>query len=429
MIAAADLLDILVRSSLLVGLVWLAAAGVGRAGGSAAMRHTIWLYGVAGLVFVPILSALMPALPLAILPDGMATPGPAPMAPPIEVGATAAAVPVAATPAATIGLGDAMMLLYFAVAAGLLGRLVLGQWLLARLWKRSRPAGDPGWTETLAAACAEMGVGRAVALRIADGPAMPMTWGVLRPLVLLPGEARGWTGERRRIVLLHELAHVARQDSLGQTAATIVCALYWFNPAVWYAVRQMRREQEQACDDLVLAAGAKASVYARSLLDVALAFQTPRIGPAVAMASPSELERRLTAIIRGGSRRRAGFRFLAGCGVTALVATSLVASVVPVPAAPADLPEVPAAPPVPPAASASPSAAVAPAAPTNPVPPLLPVPAPRRLGQPAMPPSSPRTPLPLPDPAPVAAPPAADDPYAGNDYGRAFARYRRDHVV
>ena len=65
MIAAADLLDILVRSSLLVALVWLAAASVGRAGGSAAMRHTIWLCGVAGLLLVPLLSALMPPLPLA----------------------------------------------------------------------------------------------------------------------------------------------------------------------------------------------------------------------------------------------------------------------------------------------------------------------------------------------------------------------------
>src|SRR6185369_5567381 len=126
-------------------------------------------------------------------------------------------------------------------------------------------------------------------------------WGTLRPKILLPAEARTWTDERRRIVLLHELAHVARRDSLGRAAATIVCALYWFHPASWYAARRMRLEQEHACDDLVLSLGAKAHAYARDLLEVA-----------------------------GSPRRRSSARFMAGSGAAALAATLLVATVAPV---------------------------------------------------------------------------------------------------
>ena len=119
--------------------------------------------------------------------------------------------------------------------------------------------------------------GRPVALRLAAEPAMPMTWGTFAPRILLPAEAAGWTDERRRIVLLHELAHVARADSFARSAAAIICALYWLHPAIWYAARRMRLEQEHACDDLVLSLGAKASVYARNLLDVAGTFQPPAI--------------------------------------------------------------------------------------------------------------------------------------------------------
>ena len=100
-----------------------------------------------------------------------------------------------------------------------------------------------------------------------------MTWGTLRPRILLPAEAAGWTDERRRIVLLHELAHIARRDSFSRSVAAIICALYWAHPAIWYAARRMRLEQEHACDDLVLSLGAKASLYARNLLDVAGTFQ------------------------------------------------------------------------------------------------------------------------------------------------------------
>jgi beta-lactamase regulating signal transducer with metallopeptidase domain len=90
----------------------------------------------------------------------------------------------------------------------------------------------------------------------------PLTLGVFQPVVLIPADARDWNLERRRVVILHELAHIRRYDVLTQICAQVVCAMYWYHPLVWIAARRMRFERETACDDLVLTAGVRASTYA-----------------------------------------------------------------------------------------------------------------------------------------------------------------------
>src|SRR5262249_16800013 len=85
--------------------------------------------------------------------------------------------------------------------------------------------------------------------------AMPVTWGGLRLTILLPASAMSWPEARKRSVLSHELAHIARLDWLFQIVAEAARAIYWFHPLAWIAARQMRRESEQACDDAVLGCG------------------------------------------------------------------------------------------------------------------------------------------------------------------------------
>ncbi|GAB5518252.1 MAG: hypothetical protein RhofKO_05030 [Rhodothermales bacterium] len=72
---------------------------------------------------------------------------------------------------------------------------------------------------------------------------------------MLPIEADTWSQERRRCVLLQELAHVKRYDCVSQSFAQMACAFNWYNPLVWLAARHMRIEREKACDDFVLRGG------------------------------------------------------------------------------------------------------------------------------------------------------------------------------
>src|SRR4051812_10149324 len=133
-----------------------------------------------------------------------------------------------------------------------------------------------------------------------------MTWGIVYPTVLLPIDADEWNDERRSIVLLHELAHVKRFDAFTQLIAQVATGVFWFNPFVWLAAREMRKEREHACDDFVLQGGARASDYAHDLLQIArsLGASSAPAAAALAMARRSEFEGRLLAILDPKTDRR-----------------------------------------------------------------------------------------------------------------------------
>ena len=94
----------------------------------------------------------------------------------------------------------------------------------------------------------------------------PLTSGIFRQVILLRPDAGAWPLAQRRLVLAHEMAHAKRRDGLGQLLCQLACAVYWFNPLVWYAVRQLRVARERTCDDFGLGLGESAPDYADSLL-------------------------------------------------------------------------------------------------------------------------------------------------------------------
>ena len=278
------------RGTLLLAAAALAAALMRRR--SAAARHLVWGLAMVSLLALPALSLVLPHWELAFVSvDAI---HPALLVP----GARAAAL--AALPWGTMALS-----LWAAGALIALVRLVVAQAAVRALARRATPITGGEWRERMESAARELGVTRRVRLLRASGGAMPMTWGVLRPAVLLPAEADGWTAERQRVVLLHELAHVARRDCLWQLVASLGCALYWFHPGAWWAAHRMREEREQACDDRVLAAGTRASDYAGHLLAVARAFRPARLtaAAAVGMAARSQLEDRVVAVLDGARAR------------------------------------------------------------------------------------------------------------------------------
>jgi beta-lactamase regulating signal transducer with metallopeptidase domain len=333
----ADQIALLLRATLLMGAAWAAAAVLRKVGASAAARHMAWLIGIAALLALPIIWWLVPALRLPILPTEAATGAAA--AVPLPASAPTSFVSAAPIPSGALG-SSAWNLLFPLVyafgAATLLLRLVIGRRLLARLWSDAGPVADPALGKLLSGLSRNMRLTRQVELRIARGPAVPMTWGTLAPKILLPAESCEWPPERRRLVLLHELAHVARRDSFSRSLASLACALYWFHPGAWLAARRMRMEQEHAADDRVLMAGGSPQAYALSLLHLARrSGGGPQFGQAAAMAGMYQLERRLVAITSASRRNRPGAIFLSASALLGGLTTLIVAAGVPVSAAPA----------------------------------------------------------------------------------------------
>ena len=196
----------------------------------------------------------------------------------------------------------------WAVALWLLGVLVLllrraGGWLTARrMLQRATVAVDARWSMRLDELRARMGVGRVVQLVESALAAAPSVMGWLRPVILVPA---GWLMslpvEQAETVLLHELAHVRRQDYLVNLLQSIVEDLLFYHPAVWWVGRVMRRERENCCDDAVVRVGGDRRIYVRTLASL----EGMRAGEPALAASGGSLTDRIRRLARPPAGPRA----------------------------------------------------------------------------------------------------------------------------
>lgn len=124
---------------------------------------------------------------------------------------------------------------------------------------------DVSWTTSVAAIAKQLGVTRSYSTFQSATATVPMTYGVFRAVIVVPTDWPKWSDEHRHCVLSHEAAHVQRYDVATQMFARVIAAVYWFNPLIWFAVYRMRVEREFACDDAVLLSGRRPSDYADAL--------------------------------------------------------------------------------------------------------------------------------------------------------------------
>src|ERR1039458_6559271 len=306
---------------------WLIALALRKR--SAASRHLVWTAAAAALVALPLLSISVPAL--RVPTGGLLSAAPgitfhagavASSGGPIPRAAPSAAHPAAHPPSPwRLDLALCLMLLWTAGSALALAQMLLAYTKLCRIRRAARPYPAPEAPRSLARA---LGIGRPVEVLETSPGTLPMAFGLRRSTIFMPAGAQAWTEERRRMVLLHELAHVRRADGATHLLARVALSLFWWNPLAWYAWRQFLKERERAADDLVLTAGEPAAVYAGHLLEVARSLQfAPAASVAVAMARRSDLEGRLLAILDSAADRSHPGR--ASAFLAALVAIALVA--------------------------------------------------------------------------------------------------------
>jgi TonB family protein len=292
--------DIVLRSSAMAAIGWLAAAALRRQ--SAAVRHGVLAAALLGAALVAPLSWVVPTLSLPLPPAPWAdasagTPAPRPAGQsPAGVSRITAGQPH--LPDAGVATGRALAAVWAAGAAAQLIGLAAALWRLGRTGRRCRVLADDRWRRVAGRIARQYGITRPVTLLTSDAPVALATWGAMRPRVMVPAPAVAWDDQRVHAVLAHELAHVARGDWLVQIAAQVVRAIYWFNPLIALACRRLRHESEIACDDAVLATGVAPDAYAMQLVAVA---GVGRRGPTAAaaalpMARRSTLERRIAAM-------------------------------------------------------------------------------------------------------------------------------------
>jgi WD40 repeat protein/beta-lactamase regulating signal transducer with metallopeptidase domain len=142
-------------------------------------------------------------------------------------------------------------------------------------------------------------------VRLLPGAVSPMLWGGGRtPLLLFPRELLGRMDDgSRATLLLHELAHLRRGDHWVRYLELLTFCLYWWNPVVWLARREIHRTEEECCDALVVENSADGGrLYAGALLDTLefLADARPAVPPvASGIGHVAFIRRRLTAILTG----------------------------------------------------------------------------------------------------------------------------------
>jgi TonB family protein len=316
---------IALKGTAVLAVVWLAAQVLRRR--SAAVRHLLWTVCAAVLIALPILSIALPAWPVpagrfeTMMPaitfrvDGSAA---APAATPARapVGTSATAAP-ARMPWPLPDSGKALLWLWTVGAMAVLGHTLLAYARMSIMRRRARPHPEAELCGSLGRC---FGIRHAVEIREFAAGSMPMTFGLWRPTLFLPADAETWTPERRRMVVLHELAHVVRGDAAAHVVARAALALFWWNPLAWIAWRHLLKEGERAADDLVLRAGEPAAEYAGLLLDVARGMHEGSPYAAVAMARRSQLEGRLVAILDPRVNRQAPRRAWAWVALVASLA-------------------------------------------------------------------------------------------------------------
>lgn len=206
------------------------------------------------------------------------------------------AVPALSTAAATTAL-------YAVPAAVLLVITLLALLRLVALRSRADVLVDGHWLSALARAQRRMGFKHGTALLTSNELASPISWGLMRPVILLNTRAIEAANEAEAIIA-HELAHVARMDWIKLLLARFATALFWFNPLVWMLAREAHQLREEAADDSVLAADIVDTDYAQLLVGVAR-HECPGLllGAHGVAPSKSSLARRVARVLDGKSVR------------------------------------------------------------------------------------------------------------------------------
>jgi|GEM_PF-2331748 len=221
---------------------------------------------------------------------------------------------------------------YLAVVAGLWTKLF---WQLHKLRQFKKCAKNPLVSQhksLLQELRRTLSIRRPITLICSEEVGTPFTFGWLAPVIVLPSVSQHWDAGRLRRFLLHELAHVDRNDWLTKILARLLVSVFWILPVAWMLLHKIEWFAELACDDAVIRAEGRRAEYADDLLEMTACGQ-PGQG-AVALIENHGHYERIAAVLDGGRMRaRDPAKFwpyaTVFCAVLVLIATLRLAPTTP----------------------------------------------------------------------------------------------------
>ncbi|MFG6147577.1 BlaR1 family beta-lactam sensor/signal transducer [Halobacillus sp. B23F22_1] len=140
--------------------------------------------------------------------------------------------------------------------AGMLVMIILAMHAWIKLWQLKKSASAIANTEILSIfeQCKQrLNVSNSLVLMESQRIKSPLMFGIFKPCIILPRYAEVWLStEEIKYILLHELHHYKNKDVAINYLTVLFQILYWFNPLIWMAFREMRLDREIACDSAVL---------------------------------------------------------------------------------------------------------------------------------------------------------------------------------
>jgi beta-lactamase regulating signal transducer with metallopeptidase domain len=300
-----------VKSTVILALALAAVHLAGRK--TASFRHIVLSLALVSLLTLPVLSLVPYGWETSVLPGGPTAstlaedPGPAVLSDPgiaiapVEESVVSGISGVTEQAGERAGFGRRFIPAAWAAGAiFILLRLAAGLLGARRLTREGETVADPIWRVLIQRFLAAVGLRRTVRLKSHREVAVPLTWGLLRPVILIPSDHGQWSDDQRSSALFHELSHIKRADFLMMLLVRLSLAAFWFNPLSWIVLARIRKEQEKACDDLVLRVGLKPSTYAANLLHFkrTAGFRWDPSAALLGLFGGSSFNERLSAILR-----------------------------------------------------------------------------------------------------------------------------------
>jgi TonB family protein len=177
--------------------------------------------------------------------------------------------------------GIALILL----AAGAVGRLAwlgLGLWRLRRYRRHAKP----------------LGIRNGCPIFLSEEISSPVTFGVRKPVILLPAGFPELYPRIQEAILCHELRHVERRDWLFTVTEELVRAVFWFHPAIWWLLGEIQLAREQAVDREVVERTQARDEYVDALLTIAGATPQLDLAPAPLFLRKRHLKQRVVSILK-----------------------------------------------------------------------------------------------------------------------------------